>query len=100
MVLDPGTVSTFHSQKACAIPPGKPPRPPRRSVLNLMQSGYDRAIVWSMAHARLTILACLGAMVMAVVLYQIVPAEIFPEAERNQLIGDCVDAHRRQAGEN
>ena len=60
----------------------------KMNLLNLMQSGYNRAIVWSMAHSRLTILVCLGAMGMAVVLYQILPQKFFPEAERNQLIVD------------
>jgi len=88
MVLTPVLCLTF-IRKGLRNPAGETsPRPPRRSVLNLMQSGYDRAIVWSMAHARLTILVCLGAMVMAVVLYQIIPQKFFPEAERNQLIVD------------
>lgn len=88
MVLTPVLCLTF-IRKGLRNPAGEAsPGPPRRSVLGLMQSGYDRAIVWSMAHARLTILVCLGAMVMAVVLYQIIPQKFFPEAERNQLIVD------------
>jgi len=88
MVLTPVLCLAF-VQKGLRDPAGEAAgQPPRGSVLRLMQSGYDRAIVWSMAHSRLTILVCLGAMGMAVVLYQIIPQKFFPEAERNQLIVD------------
>ena len=88
IVLTPILCLTF-IRKGLRNPAGdSSPELPHKSVLNLMQSGYDRAIVWSMAHARLTILICIGAMVMAIVLYHIIPQKFFPEAERNQLIVD------------
>ena len=58
------------------------------SVLSLMQVGYDKTITWCMAHSRLTIAACLSTLILAVLLFQIVPQKFFPAAERNQFAVD------------
>lgn len=60
----------------------------RVSLLSLMQRGYDKTITWCMAHSGLTIAACLSTLLIAVLLYQIVPQKFFPAAERNQFVVD------------
>jgi len=43
------------------------------SVLSLMQMGYDRTIAWCMVHSGWTIAACLSTVLLALLLYQVVP---------------------------
>ncbi|MEN6422938.1 MAG: efflux RND transporter permease subunit [Smithella sp.] len=58
------------------------------SLLSLMQRGYNKTITWCMAHSAITIAGCLSTLVLAVLLYQIVPQKFFPAAERNQFVVD------------
>jgi multidrug efflux pump subunit AcrB/outer membrane protein TolC len=58
------------------------------SVLSLMQMGYDRTIAWCMVHSGWTIAACLSTVLLALLLYQVVPQKFFPAAERNQFVID------------
>lgn len=60
----------------------------RGSLLLLMQRGYDKTITWCMAHSKLTIAASLSTLLLAALLYQIVPQKFFPAAERNQFVVD------------
>jgi multidrug efflux pump subunit AcrB len=60
----------------------------KRSVLGLMQSGYNVAIDWCMAHPRTTIIGCLSAIPLAFVMFQGIPQKFFPAAERNQFLVD------------
>jgi len=58
------------------------------SPLNLMQRGYDKTITWCMAHATITVTACLSTLLLAALLYQTIPQKFFPAAERNQFVVD------------
>jgi outer membrane protein TolC len=58
------------------------------SLLNMMQRGYDKTITWCMAHATITIIGCLSTLVLALILYGIVPQKFFPAAERSQFVID------------
>lgn len=60
----------------------------KKSLLNLMQWGYDKTITWCMAHPVTTIAGCLLTIPLAVLLYQAVPQKFFPAAERNQFVVD------------
>lgn len=60
----------------------------KASLLSLMQRGYNKTITWCMAHYRITIAGCLSTLLLAVLLYQVVPQKFFPAAERNQFIVD------------
>ena len=60
----------------------------RVSLLPLMQRGYDKTITWCMIHSKLTIATCLSTLLLAALLYQIVPQKFFPAAERNQFVVD------------
>lgn len=66
------------------IPSGKK----KFSMLNVMQRGYNKTIAWCMAHPALTIAGCLSSLVLAALLYQVVPQKFFPAAERNQFVVD------------
>jgi len=58
------------------------------SLLSLMQRGYDKTITWCMAHSKLTIICCLSTLLLAALLFQFVPQNFFPAAERNQFVVD------------
>ncbi|PKN53744.1 MAG: hypothetical protein CVU55_01055 [Deltaproteobacteria bacterium HGW-Deltaproteobacteria-13] len=60
----------------------------KMSLLSLMQKGYDKTITWCMTHSAITIIGCLSTLILAVLLYQIVPQKFFPAAERNQFVVD------------
>jgi len=88
MFLTPILCYTFIKKGLHESSAGDAKRRQKISVLSLMQSGYDKTIVWCMAHSGLTIAACLSTLVFAFVLYQIVPQKFFPAAERNQFAVD------------
>ncbi len=58
------------------------------NVLNLIQSLYNVAIVFFMRHKVLAMAAGVGALVAAALLFQFVPQQFFPSAERNQFVID------------
>ncbi len=58
------------------------------SMLDFMQSGYNKTITWCMAHPALTVVGCLSSLVLAALLYQVVPQKFFPAAERSQFVVD------------
>jgi outer membrane protein TolC len=60
----------------------------KMSLLTLMQRGYDKTITWCMAHSTITIVCCLSTLLLAALLYQIIPQKFFPAAERNQFVVD------------
>ena len=64
------------------------PHQKKGSLLSLMQWGYNKTITWCMAHYRITIVGCLSTLLLAVLLYQVVPQKFFPAAERNQFVVD------------
>lgn len=88
MLFTPVLCLTFikkglHDPAAEATPDGK-----KASLLSLLQRGYDKTIAWCMAHSLLTIAGCLSTLLLAVLLYQIIPQKFFPAAERNQFVVD------------
>ncbi|PKN75765.1 MAG: hypothetical protein CVU52_05755, partial [Deltaproteobacteria bacterium HGW-Deltaproteobacteria-10] len=86
MILTPLLCLTFIKKglhdSSLETSPGKK----KKTLLDVMQSGYEKAINWCMLHSRVTICVCLATIPLAVVLYQIVPQKFFPAAERNQFI--------------
>ena len=64
------------------------PEKKKFSMLNVMQDVYNKTISWCMAHPALTVAGCLSSLVLAALLYQVVPQKFFPAAERNQFVVD------------
>lgn len=71
-------------ESSAETPPGKK----KFSMLDFMQSGYNKTITWCMAHPALTVAGCLSSLVLAALLYQVVPQKFFPAAERSQFVVD------------
>ena len=86
MILTPLLCLTFIKKglhdSSLKTSPGKK----KKTLLDYMQSGYDKAITWCMTHSRVTICACLATLPLAFILYQVIPQKFFPAAERNQFI--------------
>ena len=66
------------------------PKKPRRSMLDVLQGGYDRLIEVCFRHKRLTIAAGLGCIVLGGLLMLLVPQRLMPRAERNQFAVDII----------
>ena len=66
------------------------PKKPRRSMLDVLQGGYDRLIEVCFRHRRLTIAAGLGCIVLGGLLMLLVPQRLMPRAERNQFAVDII----------
>jgi multidrug efflux pump subunit AcrB/outer membrane protein TolC len=60
----------------------------KRSVLDLLQAGYNKAIVFFMSWPSLAVGLGIGAVVAGVLLFSRVPQVFFPLAERNQFVID------------
>ena len=57
----------------------------RASILDYMQSAYNKSIGWCLSHKRLTILCSLATILLAAILLKFaVKQNFFPEAERDQ----------------
>jgi multidrug efflux pump subunit AcrB/outer membrane protein TolC len=70
-------------------PTGKPgDQKPKRSALDLLQAGYNKAIVTFMARPALAVVLGIGAVVGGVLLFRVVAEQFFPTAERNQFVID------------
>ena len=58
------------------------------SILNLIQAGYNGAIVFFMRHRALAMATGIVAVTIGVLLFRFVPQQFFPSAERNQFVID------------
>ena len=56
------------------------------SLLDTMQTGYNKAIIWCMAHSKLVIIGSLSTILFAFALLMVIPQQFFPVAERNQFL--------------
>lgn len=56
------------------------------SILDRMQNGYDKALIWSMGRPKLIIVISLISIILGVGLYFLIPQKFFPAAERNQFV--------------
>ncbi|ALM84584.1 efflux RND transporter permease subunit [Bordetella sp. N] len=52
-----------------------------------IQHAYDRALIWVLAHTRLTLLVAVGTLVLTGLLYLTVPKGFFPQQDTGQLQG-------------
>ncbi|HVU96386.1 MAG TPA: efflux RND transporter permease subunit [Puia sp.] len=89
MVLTPLLCYTFihkglHEQVAEGQK-GRPGKKKKRSVLDLMQEGYNRLLDWCVKHPRITITSSLASIGCAFLLFSTSIRQLFfPAAERNQ----------------
>jgi multidrug efflux pump subunit AcrB len=60
----------------------------RTSMLDRLQTAYNRSIVFSMRRKPLTVVLGLAAVAAGVLMLQTVPQQFFPSAERNQFVID------------
>lgn len=58
----------------------------RKSLLDLMQTGYNSLLDWSVKHPRLTIFSSLIPIALAILLFSNVRQQFFPAAERSQFV--------------
>ncbi len=86
MILTPILCLTFIKKGLHVDDDKTSPGRKKMTLLNLMQIGYDKAITWCMTHSKVTIYACLSTILLAVLLYQVIPQKFFPAAERNQFV--------------
>lgn len=89
MLLTPMLCYTFirkglkdHSPPAS----GQPAKKRLRSLLDLLQDGYDVAIGWCMRHKILTISGSILSVVAGLALFSHLRQRFFPSAERNQFV--------------
>jgi len=88
MLFTPILCMTFIKKGIRDSPSEAPSGKKKFSMLNAMQSRYNKTITWCMAHPALTITGCLSSLALAALLYQAVPQKFFPAAERNQFVVD------------
>lgn len=79
-------------QPATTAPEGSSegPKPKRRSMLDVLQSAYDRLIECSFRHKRITMAAGLASIILGGLLMLKVPQRLMPRAERNQFAVDII----------
>jgi multidrug efflux pump subunit AcrB/outer membrane protein TolC len=63
-----------------------PDKKKKFSVLDLLQTGYDKIIQWCIKYPKLVVLSCIITMGAAVLLFSFINQKFFPAAERNQFI--------------
>ncbi|RFM26809.1 efflux RND transporter permease subunit [Deminuibacter soli] len=65
---------------------GKPGKPAKKSVLDYMQDGYDKALGWCMRFKGITLAVGLISVIAGGMLYFALKQKFFPAAERNQFV--------------
>lgn len=60
--------------------------PPKKTLLDRMQDGYNAALAWCMGHRMVTMVTALISIGVAAVLYTMIKQKFFPAAERNQFV--------------
>ncbi|MGS2764134.1 efflux RND transporter permease subunit [Sinomicrobium sp. M5D2P9] len=58
------------------------------SMLDHLQTVYDKSLDWCMTHHRVTVYGSLFMIVLGVAMYFFIPQKFFPAAERNQFVID------------
>jgi multidrug efflux pump subunit AcrB len=92
MVLTPLLCYTFikkglHQKAHSDGEAGKAPeKKQKKSLLDLMQNGYNSLLDWSVKHPRVTILCSLISVGFAILLFTKVRQQFFPAAERSQFV--------------
>lgn len=85
MLLTPFLCYTF-IKKGLHDPSASTTKKKRKSLLDYMQDGYDKAIVWCMAHKGVTLTVALLSMAASGLLFTQLKQKFFPAAERNQFV--------------
>jgi len=87
MVLTPLLCYTFIKKGLHQQTEEGPQKKQRRSMLDLMQAGYNALLDWCVKHPRLTIISSLVPIIFAGLLFSKgVRQQFFPAAERNQFV--------------
>ena len=87
MVLTPLLCYTFIRKGLHQKTNDAPERKQKRSMLDLMQDGYNALLDWCVKHPRLTIISSLVPIIFAGLLFSKgVRQQFFPAAERNQFV--------------
>jgi len=73
-----------------ALGNGNEQKAPRRSMLDVLQGGYDRLIEGCFRHKRITMAVGLGSIIVGGLLMMKVPQRLLPRAERNQFAVDII----------
>jgi multidrug efflux pump len=59
----------------------------RNGVFERILAGYERSLGWALEHSRIVLCIFLGAIVLNIVLFYIVPKGFFPEEDTGRMIG-------------
>ncbi|AUD02754.1 efflux RND transporter permease subunit [Spirosoma pollinicola] len=64
----------------------KPTKPKKKSLLDYMQDGYDKAIGWCIDHRTATLIVAVVSIAASGLLFKGIRQKFFPAAERNQFV--------------
>jgi multidrug efflux pump len=59
----------------------------RHGLFDRALAGYERSLGWALRHCRIVLLVFLGAIVLNIVLFIIVPKGLFPEQDTGRMVG-------------
>jgi multidrug efflux pump len=59
----------------------------RNRLFDRALAGYERSLGWALAHSRLVLLTFVGAIILNIVLFVIVPKGFFPQEDTGRLVG-------------
>ena len=86
MVLTP-TLCYVFIKKGLRVNTSNDTKPQKKTVLDYMQNGYNKAIDWSIKHPIYTISGGVAAILLSIVIFKFaVNEKFFPYAERNQFV--------------